>query len=131
MKCFSKLFADETQISDDSYPIYYRYNDSQFVIRTICRQKICFDNYFVVFYNLYLTYKYNVHINIEIYIIVKIVKYIYKYIYKRSDKTTVEIQRQNRLNKVEIHLQTRYISFTKAVVQLFEFPIYKEFPPVI
>ncbi len=30
-----------------------------------------------------------------------------------------------------MHLQARYISFTEAVVQLIEFPIYKEFPPII
>ena len=79
-------------MSDDNYPVYYRYNNSQFVIRIICGQKICFNNRFVVFYNLYLICKYNVYINIEICTTVKTVKYIYKYIYKRFNKTTVEIR---------------------------------------
>ncbi len=30
-----------------------------------------------------------------------------------------------------MYLQTRYIILTEAVVQLFEFFIYKEFPPII
>ncbi len=76
---------------DDSYLIYRRYNNGQFIVCIICRQKIRFDNCFVIFYNPYLIRKYNVYINVEIYVIIKAVKYIYKYIYKRSDKTTVEI----------------------------------------
>ncbi len=91
MKRFPKPFADETQMPDDSYLIYRRYNNGQFVVYIICGQKTRFDNRFVVLYNLYLIYKYNIYINVEIYIIIKVVKYIYKYIYKRSDKTTVEI----------------------------------------
>ncbi len=89
---------------DNSYLIYRWYNDSQFVVRIIRRQETCFDNRFVIFYNLYLICKYNAYINVEIYITVKAIKYIYKYIYKRSDKTTVEIWGQNRLNEVEMHL---------------------------
>ena len=91
MKRFSKPFADEIQMPDDGYLVYRRRNNGQFVVRTICRQKIRFDNRFIVFYNLYLIYKYNAYINVEICTTVKIVKYIYKYIYKKSDKTTVKI----------------------------------------
>ncbi len=76
---------------DDSYLVYRRCNDGQFVVRTIRGQKTRFDNRFVVFYNPYFTCKYNVHINVEIYTTVKAVKYIYKYIYKGFDKTTVKI----------------------------------------
>ncbi len=78
-------------MSNDGYPIYCRYNDGQFVICIIYKQETCFDNRFIIFYNLYLIYKYNVYINIEICVTVKIVKYIYKYIYKRFDKIKVEI----------------------------------------
>ena len=130
VKRFPKPFADETQVPNDGYPIYRRRNDGQFVVRTVRGQEARLDNRFVVPYNPYLTRKYNAHINVEICAIVKAVKYIHKYIYKGSDKATVEIRGQNGLNEVEMHLQARYVSPAEAIVQLFEFPVHEEFPPV-
>ena len=50
-------------------------------------------------YNLYLSIKYNAHINIEIYANVKTCKYIFKYVYKNSDRVSLRIERENKLNK--------------------------------
>ena len=38
-----------------------------------------------MFYNLYLSIKYNAYINIKICVNVKVCKYIFKYVYKNND----------------------------------------------
>ena len=56
------------------------------------------------------------------------VKYIYKYIYKENDCTTLWLTDGD---KVSQYLHGRYIGPSKAIQQLFKFPVYKEFPPII
>ena len=82
----------------------------------------------IILYSLYLTIKYYTHINIKICASIKSIKYIHKYIYKGSDYTTLRLIDGD---KVIQYLQGRYISPSKAIQQLFKFPVYKEYPPII
>ena len=86
------------------------------------------DNRQIIPYSPYLSVKYYAYINVKIYAFIKSVKYIYKYIYKGSDRTTLRLMDGN---KVSQYLQGRYIGPSKAIQRLFEFPVYKEYPPII
>ena len=57
------------------------------------------------------------------------IKYINKYIYKGDNCTTVQLLDNN--NKISKYLYGRYIGPTKAIQQLFKFPVYKKYPSVI
>ena len=51
-----------------------------------------------MFYNLYLSTKYNAYINVEIYINVKICQYIFKYVYKGNNRINLRIMRVKKIN---------------------------------
>ncbi len=53
------------------------------------------NNFWIMFYNLYLIRKYNAHINTKIYASVQIIKYIYKYVFKSVNRTILQIQNNN------------------------------------
>ena len=48
-----------------------------------------------MFYNLYLSIKYNAHINVKICVNVKTYKYIFKYVYKNNNQINFRIKRIN------------------------------------
>jgi hypothetical protein len=82
----------------------------------------------VVLYNLYLSAKYHAYINVEVCVSVQAIKYINKYIYKGDDCITVQLLDNN--DEISKYFYGRYIGPTKAIWWLFEFPVYKEYPPV-
>ena len=53
-----------------------------------------------MFYNSYLSIKYNAHINVKIYVNVKIYKYIFKYVYKNNNQINFRIKRMNKNNVI-------------------------------
>ena len=55
-----------------------------------------------MFYNLYLSIKYNTHINVKICINIKICKYIFKYIYKNNDQINLRIKRINENDVINL-----------------------------
>ena len=130
-KKFPKDFRDATIVPEDGYPLYRRRDTGETVAYKVGNREILLDNRFVVPYNPYLSKKYTSHINVEICATVKAVKYIHKYIYKGSDRATVQIRQNGPRDEIEMHLQGRYVSPAEAVVQLFEFPVHEEYPPVM
>ena len=132
LKYFLKLFCPTTVVHKDSYPQYQRRDDlqSQPVRILGCNSTtVNLNNRYIVLYNLYLSAKYYAYINVEVYASIKAVKYINKYIYKGNDRITVQLLDNN--NEINKYLYGRYIGPTEAVWRLFEFPIYKEYPPII
>lgn len=77
-KKFPKAFAEKTQLTQDSYPIYMRRDDKKFIEKN----GINLTNQWIVPYNLYLSTKYDAHINVEVCNSVGAVKYLFKYVYK-------------------------------------------------
>jgi hypothetical protein len=87
------------------------------------------DNRWVVPYNPVLSQSFNAHINIEFCISIKAIKYICKYIHQGSDQATFSFQ--NVINEVEKYWNGLYISFSKALWKIFQFPIHERFPTVV
>ena len=54
----------------------------------------------MIFYNLFLSIKYDAYFNIEICINIKVYKYIFKYVYKGSDRVSLYIVFKNNINDV-------------------------------
>lgn len=127
-KGFPKQLRDTTEIPDDGYANYRRRDTGQTVAKKIRGQEVLLDNRWVVPYNPYLSRKYQAHINMELCASVKAIKYIHKYVYKGNDIATVQVQ--ERQDEIAVHLECRYVSPAESVVQLFEFAVHEEFPPV-
>ena len=71
--------------------------------------------------------QFDCHINLEVCASIKAVKYIHKYIYKGPDHATLQTQ---GYDEIHVYLDARYISFTHACHNLFEFPMHLEWPAV-
>ena len=54
----------------------------------------------MIFYNLFLSTKYDAYINIKIYTNVKVYKYIFKYVYKNSDRASFYIVFKSNINDI-------------------------------
>ena len=132
LKYFLKLFYFITVIYKNSYPQYWRRDDLwswPICILGYNNITINFNNRYIILYNLYFSIKYRAHINVEVCTSIKAVKYINKYIYKGNNRTTIQLLDNN--NKINKYFYGRYIGPIKAIQQLFEFPIYKKYPPII
>ena len=57
------------------------------------------------------------------------VKYIHKYIYKGHDRTTLELQDQNR-DEIKEYLDARYIGSVESCWHIYEFGMHAEYPTV-
>ena len=82
-----------------------------------------FDNRWMMFYNLFLIWRYQVHVNEKICAIVKVVKYIHKYIYKKEDQITLQINKNDEITK---HINDRYINLSQVAWKLFEYSSHQE-----
>ena len=131
LKQYPKPFNPTTIVHKNGYPEYYYYHNRRTQsIHLLGPLRAIFkiNNRQIILYNLYLTTKYYTYINVEIYASVKSIKYIYKYIYKGNNYATLQLIDGD---KVSQYLQGYYIGPSKAIQQLFKFPLYKEFPPII
>jgi hypothetical protein len=90
-KNFPKPFIKATEIPEDGYPIYRRYNNRRFKVVKVRGCEVRVNNYYIMLYNPYLSRKYAAHINVEICNSVKAIKYIHKYIYKGTNQITLRV----------------------------------------
>lgn len=135
--CFKKyprhfISAMLLQTGNYGYPTYRRRspeNSGNTAIIHVIGIKMSVDNRWVVPYNPVLSRSFNAHINVEFCQSVKAIKYIYKYIHKGSDQATISLQNNNA--EVEKYLNGRYISSSRALWGIFQFPIHERFPPVV
>ena len=72
---------------------------------------------------------FNAHIKVEFCQSVKAIKYICKYIHKVSDQAAFSLK--NSINEVEKYLNGRYISSSKALWGIFQFPTHERFPGIV
>lgn len=128
-KNFPKAFQEETEMTQDGYPLYRRRNDGRTFTRRKRGRDITFDNRWVVPYNPYLTRKYEAHINVELCSSVGAVKYIHKYVYKGDDRTTLRMQDDK--DEIARYLNGRYVGPCQAAWEHFEFRNHDEDPPVV
>lgn len=113
-KCYPKEFLQETREGDDSYPLYHRRDNEQYVL--INNKRL--DNRWIIPYNPYLTFKYNCHINVEVCSSIKSVKYLYKYLYKGHDRAALQVTNNDEISQ---YLDARWISSSEACWRIFGF----------
>ncbi|MCO5586008.1 hypothetical protein L7F22_039945 [Adiantum nelumboides] len=114
------------------YLVYRRQDNG-----STARVKGCtIDNRWVIPYNLVLSLMFNAHINVEVCSTIQAVKYLYKYIYKGHDRATVRFhaaqddgQRQH-VDEIDMYLDGRYVSASKACWRIFDFPLHSDAPDV-
>ncbi|XP_073116154.1 uncharacterized protein [Elaeis guineensis] len=106
-------------------------NDS----RVVKKNRILFDNRYVVPYNVELLIKYQAHINIEWYNRSRSIKYLFKYVNKGSDRATIILEKimdDSNMNnddhkpvvdEIKQFLDCRYISASEAYWRIFDFDI--------
>ncbi|KAL8128852.1 LOW QUALITY PROTEIN: hypothetical protein V2J09_018007 [Rumex salicifolius] len=90
---FPKSFSPLTIAVNDSYSIYHRRDNGDYVKRKYL------DNRWVTPNNPYLLIEFDCHINVEICSTVKVVKYIYKYVYKGHDRICFDIEKKSLANQ--------------------------------
>lgn len=122
---FPRDFCDAKQQGLDSYLIYRRRDDGQWVETRRAR----LNNKWVVPYNPALLMIYNCHINVEICSSVKAVKYLYKYIYKGHDEASVSIDKSKNeeivINEIKQYRDARVLTPSEAAYRLYAFPLYQ------
>ncbi|PLW32436.1 hypothetical protein PCANC_22774 [Puccinia coronata f. sp. avenae] len=101
-KHFPKPFQAETSVVEDSYPLYRRRDDGQFIIKRGAK----LSNQYVVPYNKYLTLKYNCHINVEVPYGISATKYLFKYIMKGSDRSSLGLSNGDEIKQ---YINGRYV----------------------
>ena len=84
-KRFSKNLYDYIIFESNIEYLIYRRN--KFIIALENKFKT---NRWIMFYNFYLSIKYNAYINVKIYVNIKVYKYIFKYVIKITIKLTFE-----------------------------------------
>ena len=131
IKWFLKKKLMMTNLCHHSDLSRYRRPSCEFV------EKEYWNNKWMIFYNLWLLQKYEIHINVEICINAKLVKYLYKYIFKKSDHVDVfsnitTIRRVNELranrqnneksvDEIKIFHDARWIEFCEIVWRILDF----------
>ena len=96
-KDFRRDFKLQIVVQEDRYTLYRRRNTRDTYIG---RNSLAYDNHWVVPYNPYLSWRYQVHINVEVCASMQAIKYIHKYIYKGADHTTIQLQETANADKV-------------------------------
>lgn len=122
-KRYPRDYCEETQLSEDGYPVYARPNDGRQFVNA---KGDVFTNRDVVPHNPLLTAMFDCHINVEICASVKAVKYIHKYIYKGHDRATMEVQQ----DEIKQYIDARYIGTPEAMWHIMEFAMHEERPTV-
>lgn len=123
-KEFLKLFANQIfLLKNDDYSVYAQSCNESTWIKTIRQQEVTLNSHWIVFYNSFLSRRYNVHINVKIYTFVKIIKYIIKYVFKRFDMIMMKFTKRN--DEIKRYLNNRYISSLKSVWRLMKFLAHK------
>lgn len=123
-KRFPRAFQSLTTMDDDGYPLYCRPDDG----RAYEKHGVLFDNRWIVPYNPYLLAKYQCHMNLECATSFATVKYVNKYIHKGSDRTTLEIQRQD---ETKMYLDSRYICAPEGVARILHHELHGRSPNVV
>lgn len=111
-KGFPKPFCEQTRLTEDGYPEYYRPNDGYAFPVSHGSNAINVDNQWIVPFNPYFSAKYDCHINVECAVSIA----SFKYIHKGPDYTTVDID-----DEIAQHLHGRYISPPEANWRIYEF----------
>ena len=123
---YPREFREHTTMSEDGFAQYARPDNGIYVEK----QGFRFDNRWVVPYNPVFSLKYNAHINFEICASVKNVKYIYKYIHKGSDMASVGAQKPDQNDEIKKYTTSRWITFSTASWNMFEFKTHDRYPSV-
>ena len=135
-KHYPKNFQENTQESDNGYPIYHRRENGHFV-KT--RNGIQLDNRWVVPHNIGLVTKYNAHINVEICSSILAIKYLYKYLYKGHDRATVSLSQMNNMqpsaetepiDEIKMYLDARYVSASESIWRIFHYRLHNHTPNI-
>src|SRR5436305_1286023 len=120
-------FQENTEESDNGYPIYRRRENGHFV-KT--RNGIQLDNRWVVPHNIGLVTKYNAHINVEICNSILAIKYLYQYIYKGHDRATVTLSQTELIDEIKMYIDARYVSSSEAIWRIFHYKLHNHTPNV-
>lgn len=94
-KQFPKPYQPQTDLPEDSYPLYRRRK----LDHVITKGGQSFDNQFVVPYNKLLLLKYQCHINVEIPYGINATKYLFQYICKGIDRSALELKKGDEIAK--------------------------------
>ena len=137
-KDFPKPFRSATAMSDRSYPLYRRRQETDGAPgcsfpRPGHGVPVTITNQWVVPFNPYLCLRYESHINVEIVCSVTSVKYLYKYLDKGPDRCMMYVggpEQDIRHDEIQRYEVGRYISVSEAFWRLYDFPIQKKYPPV-
>jgi len=135
-KQYPKNFQENTQESENGYPIYRRRENGHFV-KT--KNGIQLDNRWVIPHNIGLVTKYNAHINVEICSSILAIKYLYMYIYKGHDRATIFLTQINNtqalantepIDEIKMYLDTRYVSASESIWRIFHYRLHNHTPSV-
>ena len=131
-KGFPKQLVQETQTDVNGYPRYRRrapmHGGNVAVIR-VGNRHMDIDNRWVVPYNAVLLRTFHAHINVEYSSSVKAIKYITKYINKGTDQAVFHVDSEE--DEVLRYQTGRYVSSSKAVWRILNFPVQERHQPVI
>jgi hypothetical protein len=109
MNRYPRLFRNESEDTEESYPQYRRRSPEDGGHESVGRGGRPINNSMVVPHNVWLLKKYNCHINVEICTSISSVKYLYKYVYKGHD---------------------RYVTSSEVTWRALEFPMNQMYPRV-
>jgi hypothetical protein len=138
-KCSKKFpgpFIMETQMGNDSHPLYKRCKPEDGGFTEKLKMKVggeCteveVDNRWVVPYCPILSNMFQAHISIEWCHSVRSIKYICKYINKGSDQVIFNVQGKNPvLDEVKAFQLGRYLCSSEALWRILNFPIHEWYP---
>jgi hypothetical protein len=122
-KRYPRKLLDDTQISEDGYPLYRRRAPENGGVKAKIKVKIDnsyremeIDNKWVVLYCPLLSRIFQAHINVEYCNSVKSIKYICKYVSKGSDQAVFGLKKDGTaIDEVECYQLGRYISSNEAL----------------
>ncbi|XP_053202450.1 uncharacterized protein LOC128387301 [Panonychus citri] len=126
-KKFPKPYQEQTQISDQGYPLYRRQNTRKSYAHRTGGVTVDVDNSWVVPYNKFLLKYFKCHLNVEICCTVKAMKYLYKYVYKGYDQSNIRVISEDdhgNIDEIDTFLKSRYVGPTEAAHRLFALPMY-------
>ena len=113
-KRFPKDLCDHIVFESNIEYFIYRRNRS--VVASENKFKI---NRWIMFYNFYLSIKYNAYINVKICVNVKACKYIFKYVYKSNDQVNFRIKQISEndiikeINEIQKYRDARWMNSTE------------------
>ena len=127
-KKYSRIFQEKIIMKKNDYLIYRRRNDDcTWITRLLNDDVFTFDNRWMMFYNFFLTRRYQTHVNVKICASVKVVKYIHKYIYKEDNQITLQINENDEIAK---HVNDRYINSSQVAWKLLEYSSHQEWSSI-